>query len=323
MQIPGFVRRPRAFTLIELLVVIAIIAVLIALLVPAVQKVREAAQRTECQSKLSQLGKAIHNYASQYNGQMPAHYQSANASLGRNYSGPFHFNLLPFIEQTSVYKAGSTGSCWDGIVPGSNLRVRETVIPVFLCPSDSSMSQGYPVNRGQDWAGASYADNFQVFGLVNNQSSYISRYRIASIPDGGSQTIFMAEKFGGNVSDYGTCWAHPSDPGNWYRGPGFAMNSWGTGATNPTPGGTYTQYTMSQSTGTNVTSWGWDLPPLLNTNLAFADIARAGSFHPNVCHVLMGDGVVRGVSGSVTQSTWLTVIGPDDSRAPGRDWTSD
>src|ERR1700674_4497550 len=107
---PKFSTR-QGFTLIELLVVIAIIAILVSLLLPAVQKVREAANRMKCSNNLKQLGLAVHNYAGTYNATLPPlHVQHSTGTPAYPYGGLFwHSMLLPYIEQNAVY---TTVTAW-------------------------------------------------------------------------------------------------------------------------------------------------------------------------------------------------------------------
>ncbi len=99
-------RNRSAFTLIELLVVIAIIGILIALLLPAVQKIREAAARTEILNQLKQMTLATHNYAD-VNNSFPVYYAGATYSNGTytGASGTVWFRLLPYLEQTNLYNS--------------------------------------------------------------------------------------------------------------------------------------------------------------------------------------------------------------------------
>src|SRR5919201_942618 len=145
-----------AFTLIELLVVIAIIAVLIGLLLPAVQRVREAAHRTQCANNLKQIALALHGYHDQYKrfpfGKGPDYRNRVPGCPIYPRWSP-HALILPYIEQTNLYKSinfnyppetpGMGGPvinfmpAWQN--PGRvNADACRAVVPVFLCPSDGA-----------------------------------------------------------------------------------------------------------------------------------------------------------------------------------------
>ncbi|MGE3803231.1 MAG: DUF1559 domain-containing protein [Gemmataceae bacterium] len=151
-QKPGFVGRRGAFTLIELLVVIAIIGVLIGLLLPAVQKVREAAKRTQCLNNLKQIGLGLHNYHD-INRQFP--YENTNLSNSVRCNWIAH--LLPFVEQPfrPVNVGPTTTISGSPPLPQPGIRNdavnNNTVLKMFLCPSD-----GKGLSTDGNWALTNY-----------------------------------------------------------------------------------------------------------------------------------------------------------------------
>jgi len=190
--------RRRAFTLTELLVVIAIIGVLIALLLPAVQKVREAANRMKCANNLKQLGLALHGYHDAKGSFPPGVVADSSVLENGKHSGLVF--LLPFLEQQPLYQQYNLALPWND---PANLAVAQVRVPVFLCPSGTN---DVPEDGGFPGAPTHYAfckgatAYLNTDGMLRPGSGLFdvnSKRRIADVLDGTSQTFAMGEAVGG------------------------------------------------------------------------------------------------------------------------------
>ncbi len=200
----------KAFTLIELLVVIAIIAVLIGMLLPAVQKVREAANRMACTNNLKNLGLALHHFENTRGkfppGQVTGPLPEAGVTNAVNHGwGPF---ILPFIEQQVL----ADRYRWDVSVPDPlNQPVITTQLKIFQCPTPEA-NRFYTAGPSSTYGGKSacgdYAPTWQVdpvlvkLGLIDPVPNYqgvmppLVMTRLRDITDGTTNTILLTEDAG-------------------------------------------------------------------------------------------------------------------------------
>src|SRR5262245_46073781 len=212
MHSPAERGKRRGFTLIELLVAIAIIAVLIGLLLPAVQKVRETANRTACANNLKQLGLACHNYHADH-GKFPpgAVGPVGGVPPGAKHHGPGTYRL-PYLEQDALFRQYNWNVSWFDL---PNQTVVNTQLKIWQCPSaEPNRSQNGSVVtvtppdvflfKGTaacgDYAGMHRIDVELIRrGLVDPVSNNFGVFevnrttRLGEITDGTAQTILMAE----------------------------------------------------------------------------------------------------------------------------------
>jgi prepilin-type N-terminal cleavage/methylation domain-containing protein len=317
------VRRP-GFTLIELLVVIAIISILIGLLLPAIQKVREAANRMKCSNNLHQIGLAVHQYENA-NGLLPRAW-TPDAGAGTYWSGTgmtgtqapitgtIHYLLLPYLENDPLYQQAKVTTPAPGYNSTAN-GVMAMVIKGFICPTDLT---GNSNKLGNDFALTNYAANLMVFNPRVKESA------VQAMVKGLSNTVMFAERYKicqQNQAGLLTApiWAmHPSYATNGFFTPVYGWRDYSLtyGVFPQTSPGTNAQYEPSFSAGDPGTI-GYQVAPhqyQCNPNIT-------QGAHTGVMMILIGDGSVRGIREAMALSpSWYYANNPRTPQALGSDW---
>jgi prepilin-type N-terminal cleavage/methylation domain-containing protein/prepilin-type processing-associated H-X9-DG protein len=204
------------FTLIELLVVIAIIAILVGLVLSAVQKVRAAAARAQCQNQLKQLALALHNFES-HRHFLPPGTRSLTQRDFRPYTG-WTLEILPEIEQASLYlQAQSAFRVMP--IPFTTPHPRDAAVTSFACPTDPRVRTTQTTLRTSDrvgltsFLGVSGPTTTGKLGVMYQDS----RTTFLSITDGQSNTLMLGERPPSADMQYG--W--------WYSGAGQQLTGSG------------------------------------------------------------------------------------------------
>ena len=334
--------RSRGFTLIELLVVIAIIGVLIALLLPAVQSAREAARRSQCVNNMKQIGLAIANYESSVSSfPMGAVTYNNSTDVGQGCGGEgaarghtMQALILPYMEQQNVYssinfshRAGSTFGSF-GHSGQVNFTAFATRVNSFVCPTDFENGP-VPSNYTNAYQQTSYAPSCGTWNVINyfygcgDNSNYPGKfeypgngpfdkstaYKVASIRDGLSQTIFVGE-FSKFVND-------PDEIMNFWNRYGLFLSGYAAENTLRQQGMATTVPKINANFFAGM--WFDDLPPgtsddsdykaWLNNPQAYLNYGQLGfrSLHPGGANMLFGDGSVRFLKETTAQPVLMAL----------------
>ncbi|CAN5541381.1 DUF1559 domain-containing protein [soil metagenome] len=295
------IRMKSGFTLIELLVVIAIIAILIGLLLPAVQKVRQAAAKTQCANHLKQLSLAFHNFE-EVNKVFPpglgaigdqaspssATYYNATTPAGLQF-GSWHVHLLPYVEQKAVHDNAFTTS-----QALTYLSTNKVKITVFGCPSDPAAgaydgqrpSTSYFAVRGIDKSPSTIVNS----GDPNAEGILFwrSKIKMQYVTDGLSNTFLAGEHPASQADGY-----EPQADWGWWLttasdniSTGWADDViWGMEATAVHPG-----YATSASAGTCVVPQYFHSPDIRKT---VCNYHFFWSYHSGGAHFIRADGSVK------------------------------
>jgi prepilin-type N-terminal cleavage/methylation domain-containing protein/prepilin-type processing-associated H-X9-DG protein len=306
------------FTLIELLVVIAIIGILIALLLPAVQKVREAANRIKCQNNLKQLGVAMHNY---HDSTLTLPKSEDSKTTYTCCWGTWQVLILPYLEQEAAFRnyqnwggSDDISTDWPASTPpsvypkpryGSTVNINSTTgnrYGVLTCPSDNPnapisriTSHNYVINYGNT---TSAQGSFQGVRFRGAPFAPRKAYRLADITDGASNTLLLLEVVQGQRRDLrGFTWWGPSAAGSTFFPPNTTSpdaNQYGPGEANgycdPEPPN----------------------PPCTQNSSAYPTIQSARSRHVRGVNVVLADGSVRFINDSINLQTWRNLGSSQD-----------
>jgi prepilin-type N-terminal cleavage/methylation domain-containing protein/prepilin-type processing-associated H-X9-DG protein len=308
----------KAFTLVELLVSISIISLLIALILPAVQSAREAARRAQCSNNLKQIGLALQNYHDAFGSLPPGRIKSYDP----RYAGPrppctssivdksLEVFALGFLEQTTLYNAINQNLA---IIGSENSTVHAIAISTFACPSDPMAGWPRNLNPGAltqygvpDPAFMVFTSYAGVIGSLpvvaqplpgngcvvptpliaqsNGVFNDLSPIRLASVTDGLSNTIFMAEKATAILQELNALSPQYAALHGWY-----ITGNWGDTLITTL----YPPNACDKVAVASMTAW---------TN-------AASSMHPGGLNVLMGDGSVRFVKETIRTWPFSSITG--------------